>query len=179
MARIIDGKSLAATEREKLITRIAKLKTKGITPGLCVILVGDDPASLTYVSSKEKMAHALNMNGIIHRLPASTSQQQLIEQIELLNVDTNIHGILVQLPLPPHIDADVVSEAILPEKDVDGLHPLNAGKLLSGRPCMISMHTKWVHGTYSQYRYFNSWEKCCNNRKKQYSRQTNCAASDA
>ncbi len=137
MAQIIDGKSLAATEREKLITRIAKLKTKGITPGLCVILVGDDPASLTYVSSKEKMAHALNMNGIIHRLPASTSQQQLIEQIELLNADTNIHGILVQLPLPPHIDADVVSEAILPEKDVDGLHPLNAGKLLSGRPCMI------------------------------------------
>jgi len=99
--------------------------------------VGEDPASLTYVSSKEKMAHALNMKGVIHRLPAETSQQELIKQIELLNADDSIHGILVQLPLPSHLDADAVAEAIIPEKDIDGLHPLNAGRLLAGRPCMI------------------------------------------
>lgn len=137
MTQIIDGKSIAATERELLVARIEKLKAAGVIPGLCVILVGEDPASLTYVSSKEKMAHALNMKGIIHRLPAETSQQELIKQIELLNADDSIHGILVQLPLPPHLDADAVAEAIMPEKDVDGLHPLNAGRLLAGRPCMI------------------------------------------
>ncbi|OQA15495.1 MAG: Bifunctional protein FolD protein [Firmicutes bacterium ADurb.Bin356] len=137
MAQIIDGKSIAATERELLVARIEKLKAAGVIPGLCVILVGEDPASLTYVSSKEKMAHALNMKGVIHRLPAETSQQELIKQIELLNADDSIHGILVQLPLPPHIDADAVAEAIMPEKDIDGLHPLNAGRLLAGRPCMI------------------------------------------
>ncbi|HPY36308.1 MAG TPA: bifunctional methylenetetrahydrofolate dehydrogenase/methenyltetrahydrofolate cyclohydrolase FolD [Clostridia bacterium] len=137
MAQIIDGKSIAATERELLVARIEKLKAAGVIPGLCVILVGEDPASLTYVSSKEKMAHALNMKGIIHRLPTETSQQELIRQIELLNADDSIHGILVQLPLPPHLDADAVAEAIMPEKDVDGLHPLNAGRLLAGKPCMI------------------------------------------
>ena len=137
MTQIIDGKSIAATERELLVARIEKLKAAGVIPGLCVILVGEDPASLTYVSSKEKMAHALNMKGIIHRLPTETSQQELIRQIELLNADDSIHGILVQLPLPPHLDADAVAEAIMPEKDVDGLHPLNAGRLLAGRPCMI------------------------------------------
>lgn len=137
MAQIIDGKSIAASERELLVERIEKLKAMGVIPGLCVILVGEDPASLTYVSSKEKMAHALNMKGIIHRLPAETSQQELIKQIELLNADDSIHGILVQLPLPPHLDADAVAESIRPEKDVDGLHPLNAGRLLAGRSCMI------------------------------------------
>ncbi len=137
MAQIIDGKSIAATERELLVARIEKLKAAGVIPGLCVILVGEDPASLTYVSSKEKMAHALNMKGVIHRLPAETSQQELIKQIELLNADDSIHGILVQLPLPSHLDADAVAEAIMPEKDIDGLHPLNAGRLLAGRPCMI------------------------------------------
>ncbi|HOR13637.1 MAG TPA: tetrahydrofolate dehydrogenase/cyclohydrolase catalytic domain-containing protein, partial [Clostridia bacterium] len=123
MAQIIDGKSIAATERELLVARIEKLKAAGVIPGLCVILVGEDPASLTYVSSKEKMAHALNMKGVIHRLPAETSQQELIKQIELLNADDSIHGILVQLPLPSHLDADAVAEAIIPEKDIDGLHP--------------------------------------------------------
>lgn len=136
-AQLIDGKAVAAAKREALLPRIARLKQAGVTPGLCVILVGNDPASESYVSSKERMASSLGMHGVVHRLPADTTQQELLERIEALNTDKSIHGILVQLPLPKQIDTSAVAAAISPEKDVDGLHPVNAGKLLAKEPCMV------------------------------------------
>ncbi len=136
-AKLIDGKAVAAVTREALSARIERLKQAGVTPGLCVVLVGNDPASESYVASKERMAASLGMNGVVHRLPAETSEQELLERIRALNGDPSIHGILVQLPLPKQIDPSAVASAISPEKDVDGLHPVNAGKLLQKEPCMI------------------------------------------
>ncbi len=136
-AQLIDGKAVAAAKREALLPRIARLKQAGTTPGLCVILVGNDPASESYVASKERMASSLGMHGVVHRLPEETTQQELLERIEALNTDALIHGILVQLPLPKQIDPSAVAVAISPEKDVDGLHPVNAGKLLAKEPCMV------------------------------------------
>ncbi len=136
-AQLIDGKAVAAAQREALLPHIARLKASGTTPGLCVILVGKDPASESYVGSKERMASALGMHGSVQRLPEETTQQELMKRIAALNDDPLVHGILVQLPLPKHIDPSVVASAILPEKDVDGLHPANAGKLLSKEPCLV------------------------------------------
>lgn len=136
-AQLIDGKTVAANRREALLPRIERLKQAGVMPGLCVVLVGNDPASESYVASKERMASSLGMHGIVYRLPKETTQHELLERIKTLNVDPLIHGILVQLPLPEQIDPSAVALAILPEKDVDGLHPVNAGRLLAKEPCMV------------------------------------------
>ena len=136
-AKLIDGKAIASAKRESLLPRIERLKQAGVTPGLCVILVGNDPASESYVGSKERMASALGMHGMVYRLPEETTQQELLERIAALSSDPLIHGILVQLPLPKQIDPAAVATAILPDKDVDGLHPVNAGKLLAKEPCLV------------------------------------------
>ena len=136
-AQLIDGKAVAAAAREALLPRIERLKHTGVTPGLCVILVGNDPASESYVASKERMASSLGMHGAVIRLPEETTEQELLERIRVLNGDPLIHGILVQLPLPKQIDPSAVAIAVSPEKDVDGLHPVNAGKLLAKEPCMV------------------------------------------
>ncbi|HWR23029.1 MAG TPA: bifunctional methylenetetrahydrofolate dehydrogenase/methenyltetrahydrofolate cyclohydrolase FolD [Feifaniaceae bacterium] len=136
-ARLIDGKAVAAAARKALLGRIERLKQAGVTPGLCVILVGNDPASESYVASKERMAASLGMHGAVIRLPEETTQEELLERIGALNADALIHGILVQLPLPGQIDPSAVASAISPEKDVDGLHPVNAGRLLQREPCMV------------------------------------------
>ncbi len=136
-AQLIDGKAVAAAKREALLPRIERLKQAGVTPGLCVVLVGNDPASESYVASKERMASSLGMHGVVYRLPEETTQHELLERITALNADPLIHGILVQLPLPRQIDPSAVALAILPEKDVDGLHPVNAGRLLAKEPCMV------------------------------------------
>lgn len=136
-ADIIDGKKIAASMRAELRAEIADLRTRGIIPGLGVILVGHDPASTSYVSAKE---HACQEAGIFsddNRLPADTTQEQLIREVEKMNADPRIHGILVQLPLPKHINEDAVISAICPDKDVDGFTPANVGRLVIGQECFM------------------------------------------
>jgi methylenetetrahydrofolate dehydrogenase (NADP+)/methenyltetrahydrofolate cyclohydrolase len=129
---LIDGKAIAETIRNEVAADVAALASRGVVPGLTVVLVGDDSASATYVGAKEKASKAAGMHGETIRLPASTSQDELLALVERLNADASVHGILVQMPLPTHIDPDTVIRHILPEKDVDGFHPVNVGKLLIG-----------------------------------------------
>ena len=133
MATVIDGKAVAASviDRVKDAARAFEA-ARGKRPGLAVVIVGDDPASHVYVSSKSRMAKECGFNSVQHTLPEETSQAELEALVARLNADPDIHGILVQLPLPGHLDAEPVIQSILPEKDVDGLHVVNAGKLFSG-----------------------------------------------
>jgi methylenetetrahydrofolate dehydrogenase (NADP+) / methenyltetrahydrofolate cyclohydrolase len=131
-ARIIDGKAIAKRYREELKARVAQLKESGIVPGLAVAIVGDDPASKVYVRNKTLACQAIGMHSEVHAMSAETSQAHLIAFVKGLNADPDIHGILVQLPLPKHIDRRAVIEAIAPEKDVDGFHYQNVGSLVVG-----------------------------------------------
>ncbi|OEU72177.1 MAG: bifunctional 5,10-methylene-tetrahydrofolate dehydrogenase/5,10-methylene-tetrahydrofolate cyclohydrolase [Desulfuromonadales bacterium C00003093] len=134
MAKIIDGKAMAADFRQEIATDTAALIEQGITPGLAVVLVGEDPASRVYVSMKEKACAATGIFSAEYKLPVETSEAELLELIVKLNTDERIDGILVQLPLPEHIDEAKVLEAISPAKDVDGFHPYNVGRLVTGNP---------------------------------------------
>ncbi len=134
MAEIINGKAIAAELREEIAQDTAALAAQGVTPGLAVVLVGEDPASKVYVSMKEKACAAAGIFSDEHKLPATTSEAALLELIARLNADERIDGILVQLPLPDHIDEAKVLEAISPQKDVDGFHPYNVGRLATGNP---------------------------------------------
>ena len=131
-ARLMDGALLAQKVRAEVAADVAELQRRGVTPGLSVVLVGDDPASAVYVGGKEKASREAGMTGETIRLPASTSQAELLAVVERLNADARVHGILVQMPLPRQIDPDTVINHIRPEKDVDGFHPVNVGKLLIG-----------------------------------------------
>ena len=128
----MDGALLAQKIRAEVGAEVAELRRRGVTPGLSVVLVGDDPASAVYVGGKEKASREAGMMGETIRLPATTSQGELLTLIEQLNADRSVHGILVQMPLPKQIDPDTVINHIRPEKDVDGFHPVNVGKLLIG-----------------------------------------------
>jgi len=133
MAVVIDGKAKAASVTEAVRTSAEALEAKkGVKPGLAVVIVGNDPASHAYVNSKSKMAKQCGFNSIQHTLPEETTQADLLKLVGELNADTSIHGILVQLPLPKHFNSDEIIQSILPEKDVDGLSVLNAGKLATG-----------------------------------------------
>ncbi len=134
MAEIIDGKAIAAKMRHEIKQETAELVSKGITPGLAVVLVGEDPASRVYVSMKEKACADCGIFSDEYKLAADTSEEKLLELIEQLNADSRIDGILVQLPLPQHIDESKVLETISPAKDVDGFHPYNVGRLVTGNP---------------------------------------------
>ncbi len=134
MAQIIDGKAIAAKIRAEITTEAAKLAARGVTPGLAVVLVGEDPASRVYVSMKEKACQDVGIFSDEYKLPAETSEADLLALIEKLNKDRKIHGILVQLPLPKHINTEKVLEAISPDKDADGFHPYNVGRLVIGKP---------------------------------------------
>jgi methylenetetrahydrofolate dehydrogenase (NADP+)/methenyltetrahydrofolate cyclohydrolase len=137
-AQIIDGKAVAAALQAKIADAVADLsRDKGFTPGLAVVLVGDDPASTVYVRSKVKRTAEAGMRSFDHRLPANVSEADLLDAIARLNADPAVHGILVQLPLPRHLDARRVIEALDPAKDVDGLHPINAGRLANGLPGLV------------------------------------------
>ena len=137
-ARIIDGKGFAAGLRGRIGEVVARLKAEhGLTPGLAVVLVGEDPASQVYVRSKGKQTVEAGMASFEHKLDASTSQETLLALVAELNADPAVHGILVQLPLPPQIDADAVINAIDPAKDVDGFHVVNAGKLATGGDALV------------------------------------------
>jgi methylenetetrahydrofolate dehydrogenase (NADP+)/methenyltetrahydrofolate cyclohydrolase len=137
-ATIIDGKAFAATVREKVAQHVAALKADhAITPGLAVVLVGEDPASQVYVRSKGKMTVEVGMKSVEHKLDVETSEVDLLALIDQLNNDATIHGILVQLPLPKHVDEDLVINSIDPAKDVDGFHVSNVGLLGTGQKSMV------------------------------------------
>jgi methylenetetrahydrofolate dehydrogenase (NADP+)/methenyltetrahydrofolate cyclohydrolase len=130
--KLLDGAKVAARVQSEVAAKVAALETRGITPGLSVVLVGDDPASAVYVGSKERTCIELGMHGETIRRPADITQGELIDIVDRLNADPTVHGILVQMPLPRHIDSDAVLRRIRPDKDVDGFHPVNVGKLLIG-----------------------------------------------
>ena len=134
MTRVLDGKAIAAKVRGEIAARAAALRARGVVPGLAVVLVGDDPASAVYVRSKTKDAREVGIEAFDHKLPAETTQRELLDLIGRLNEDSAVDGILVQLPLPKHIDTDTIIEAIRPDKDADGLHPENLGRVAQARP---------------------------------------------
>lgn len=134
---LLNGKELAQKLQQEMTQEVTELKEKGLQPGLAVILVGEDPASQVYVRNKERAANNIGIYSVVYRLPETTSEADLITKIEELNHDDKVHGILVQLPLPKHINEDLVLDTIDPAKDVDGFHPMNLGNLFAGKPTMI------------------------------------------
>ena len=152
MTQIIDGKALAAKLQRQLAEKTAKLKEEtGLVPGLVVILVGDNPASQVYVRNKERSALAAGFRSEVVRVPETITQEDLLDLIAKYNQDPAWHGILVQLPLPKHIDEEAVLLAIDPEKDVDGFHPLNMGRLWSGHPVMIPSTPAGIMEMFHEY----------------------------
>lgn len=137
MAHIIDGKAFAKDLRDQIAAGVAQVKSS-LTPGLAVVLVGDDPASAVYVKNKKAACTEVGIASFDHTLPANTSEADLLALVQQLNADPSIHGILVQLPLPKHIDERKILEAIDPAKDVDGFHPINVGKLSTGQPALVA-----------------------------------------
>ena len=138
IAEIIDGKAFAAKIRAEVAQECAAFRAQtGVQPGLAVVLVGNDAASEVYVRNKGIQAKEAGFNSLEYRLPAETTQSELLAQVAALNADPQVHGILVQLPLPAHLDADAVLNAIAPDKDVDGFHPVNVGRLWTGNPVSI------------------------------------------
>ncbi|PPA71369.1 bifunctional methylenetetrahydrofolate dehydrogenase/methenyltetrahydrofolate cyclohydrolase FolD [Jeotgalibacillus proteolyticus] len=136
-AAIIDGKKISEEIRSSIKKRVDLLKENGVTPGLAVVLVGDNQASKTYVSMKQKACEKIGMHSVLITLDSGLTQEELLEKVDELNHDSSIHGILVQLPLPSHIDELTVIEAINPSKDVDGFHPINAGRLMTGGDAFV------------------------------------------
>jgi methylenetetrahydrofolate dehydrogenase (NADP+) / methenyltetrahydrofolate cyclohydrolase len=137
-AQIIDGKAISQQVKDEVALEVAKLKEQGVTPGLAVILVGDDPASNVYVSNKERTAKELGMHSVLHRLPATSTQAEVEALVDQLNADPAIHGILVQSPLPKGLDEETIFRRVLPYKDVDGFHPENVGKLWLGDEALVA-----------------------------------------
>ena len=139
MTRIIDGKAISAAVKERVKAGVAELNAKGITVGLAVIIVGEDPASKVYVANKKKACEQIGIYSEEYALPEQTAQEELLELIDKLNHDKKINGILVQLPVPKHINEETIINAIKPEKDVDAFHPVNVGKIMVGNfdfvPC--------------------------------------------
>jgi methylenetetrahydrofolate dehydrogenase (NADP+)/methenyltetrahydrofolate cyclohydrolase len=142
-ARLIDGAAMGRRIRQEVTAEVASLSQRGIKPGLAVILAGDNPASAVYVRSKGKACEEAGMKSVTHHLPASTTQAELLALIQSINADRTIHGLLVQLPLPKHIDTERVLHAVDPMKDVDGFHPINVGKLVLGDPTAFKPATPY------------------------------------
>lgn len=136
-ARIINGKNIAASLHERLARGVATMVAKGIVPCLAVVLVGEDPASQVYVRNKVRLAKEVGMASFVHRIPAETSEDELLALVQMLNANPSVHGILVQLPLPAHIAVEAVISTLDPAKDVDGFHPVNVGRLALGLPRTI------------------------------------------
>ena len=134
VAQVIDGVALSKQLRQQISDRVSQLKQQGITPGLAVILVGDNPASQVYVRNKIKACEDTGFKSVLEQYPATLTEAELLQRVQALNLDDSIHGILVQLPLPEHIDGQKVIEAISPAKDVDGFHVASAGALMVGQP---------------------------------------------
>lgn len=143
-ARLIDGRAVAASVRTRLAERAARLRARGVTPGLAVVLIGDDPASQLYVRNKQRAAAEVGVRSLVAHLPADVGQEEVLGLLRRLNGDRDVHGILVQAPVPGHLDFERLVEAIDPAKDVDGFHPLNLGRLARGRPGPVACTPKGV-----------------------------------
>ncbi len=151
-ATIMDGKAVATLVKAEVLRRVRELQLRGFTPQLSTVLVGDDPASASYLKQKHKACQEVSIKSENHHLPAETSQKELETLISKLNLDPNVHGILVQLPLPGHLDETETVERIVPYKDVDGLHPINAGKLASGVEGLVPCTPKGIVKLLNHYR---------------------------
>ena len=151
VATILDGRMLSKKIRTNVSEKVSLLKQEGITPKLVVILVGEDPASQVYVRNKRKTAHALGIEAVDIRLPENVEEDELIRLIDELNSDGTVHGILVQLPLPKHINENKVTHRIIPEKDVDGFHPLNIGKLFMNIPGPLPCTPRGIMEFFKEY----------------------------
>ncbi len=151
MANIIDGKAVSAQVKENIKAEVAELKAKGIEIGLAVVIVGDDPASQVYVRNKEKACEYVGFNSYKYALPAETAEEELLALVDKLNNDDNVDGILVQLPLPKHLDDKLIINNIRPDKDVDAFHPVNVGKIMIGDysflPCTPAGVMELIHST--------------------------------
>ena len=151
MANIIDGKAVSAQVKENIKAEAAELKAKGIEIGLAVVIVGDDPASQVYVRNKEKACEYVGFNAYKYALPAETTEEELLALVDKLNNDDNVDGILVQLPLPKHLDDKLIINNIRPDKDVDAFHPVNVGKIMIGDysflPCTPAGVMELIHST--------------------------------
>ncbi len=152
MALILDGNVAAKAFQEQVVKSLASLETRGQKPGLAVVLVGDDPASAIYVGRKKKACESLGFYSEEHRLPKETSENDLLKLIQALNQNSKVHGVLVQLPLPKHLNTQKVIETIDPRKDVDGMHPYSLGKLISGLPGLRSCTPAGVMGMLEHYK---------------------------
>ena len=151
MAELINGKELAEKMQAEIAIKVSELKTKSISPGLVVLLVGENPASQVYVRNKERSAKSIGIHSKVERYPSTISEETLLAEIEKYNQDPNFHGILVQLPLPKHIDEEKVLLAIDPKKDVDGFHPMNLGRLLAGNPDKIPCTSYGIMKMFAAY----------------------------
>ena len=172
-AQIIDGKAFAAKVRGQVAEHVTRIKEEnGITPGLAVVLVGEDPASQVYVRSKGKQTVEAGMNSYEHKLDADTSQDDLLKLIADLNADKDVHGILVQLPLPKHLNEDLVINSIAPEKDVDGFHISNVGLLGTGQKSMVALYAAWVFDDVARLSWVLIWHECGCHWAFKYRRQT-------
>lgn len=161
MAEIIDGKLVSSVIRAKLAEEIACFKSEHeITPGLAVVIVGDNPASLVYVRNKKRACEQVGINSYEIALPDSVSESELLEQIEILNSDPSVHGILVQLPLPKHINEETVINAISPEKDVDAFHPANVGRIMIGNYTFLPCTPAGIIDLLDYYNIDISGKKC-------------------
>jgi methylenetetrahydrofolate dehydrogenase (NADP+)/methenyltetrahydrofolate cyclohydrolase len=159
-AAVIDGVALSAKLREDVTRRTLALKARGVTPGLAVLLVGDNPASAVYVRNKVKACADSGLHSLLERYDADLTEAALLARIDALNQDPSIHGILVQMPVPAHIDANKVIEAIAPGKDVDGFHPINVGKMSKGLPAFISATPLGILRMLEQYGIETSGKHC-------------------
>ena len=148
---LLDGKKLSNKIKAELKAEVEELKSKGITPGLAVILVGEDPASQTYVSMKAKSCKETGIYSVVHEFPETITQTELLDTIERINNNPNIHGVLVQLPLPSHIDTTKVLEAVSPQKDVDGFHPYNMGRLVTNLDSFVPCTPLGVMEIFKEY----------------------------
>jgi len=158
--KILDGKAVSLKVKESVKVRADELKKFGVEPTLAVVLVGEDKASQTYVRAKEKACNEYGIKSVAHRLSENTTQNELLALINVLNLDDSIHGILVQLPLPKHIDTNVVLAAIDSRKDVDGFHPINVGRMSIGLPCFISATPLGMLTLLQHYNIPTSGKKC-------------------
>ena len=158
---LIDGKQTAEDIRLEIAREVASMIDKGLkAPHLVAVIVGEDPASQTYVASKEKQAKAAGFTSTVYRLPAETTEQELLGVIDFLNVDPDVDGFIVQLPLPAHINSDVVLQAVAPEKDVDGFHPVNVGRMALGLPCYVPATPHGIMELLRRYKVETAGKKC-------------------
>ena len=170
MAQLIDGKLISQQIKDELKEEVAQFKAEGIDICLAVIQVGSDPASSVYVRNKKKACAYIGVESRSYELPEETSEEELIKLVEELNADESVNGILVQLPVPDHIDEDKIIRTISPDKDVDGFHPVSVGRLWIGEKWIFILYSGRNHSAFEKIEYFDRRKRMCDHWTKQYRR---------